>query len=191
MNLLRNISPTVVLREPFPHVLTHGALPNDLCLQLSREFPPLESFIRGRDLPSNFKTRRTAIQLLADRNLSPLWRRVIQEHLSPDVMQELLRLMGADVQREYPEFPDRFGGVDSWRIGVRGRDSYSDHDVLLDAQLVVHTPIVGQACFERAPHVKRPNKLFELQLYLPVEERRGLWNRDRGVCGASRVSTTL
>lgn len=169
MMILQNLSPNDVRRVPFPHVLAHGALPDDLCHQLSREFPPLESFVRGRDLPSNFKTRRTAKHLLADPDLSPLWRQMILEHLSPLVVKEFLRLMSEDVRSEFPDFIDRFGDIDSWRIGMRGRDNYSDHEILLEAQLVIHTPVMHHACFERGPHVKRPNKLFELQLMLPVE----------------------
>lgn len=170
MTILKCIPRSAIVPEPFPHALHANTLPDELCCELRREFPPIESFVRGRDLPSNFKCRRTAMNLLADKSLSPAWRKFIEQHLTPATLTDLLQLLGDDIRREFPEFESRFGHFDLLRPGVRGRDQFGDHDVLLDAQLVAHMPVVGGPQFERRPHVKRGNKVFELQLYLPLEQ---------------------
>ncbi|OAI57087.1 hypothetical protein AYO49_02840, partial [Verrucomicrobiaceae bacterium SCGC AG-212-N21] len=170
MLLLKDIDKAAVAREPYPHVLIESALDVDLSRRLAEEFPPLETFTGGSPHPDNYKRQRRCLDLLADPGLSPLWREVIEDHLKPSALADVWRLLGDDLLREYPDFETRIGRLDDLRVGVRGRDDPDACDVLLDAQLIIHTPVTGEPCIERGPHVKLSNKFMECQIYLPREE---------------------
>jgi hypothetical protein len=170
MLFLKDIDQAAVSREPYPHVLIESALDADLSRRLAEEFPPLETFTSGSAHPDNSKIQRNCINLLADPGLSPLWREVIEDHLKPAALLDVWRLLGDALLREYPDFETRNGKLEALRIGVRGRDDPAAHDVLLDAQLIIHTPVTGAPCIERGPHVKLSNKFMECQIYLPREE---------------------
>jgi hypothetical protein len=170
MSLLTGISPDLVVRHPFPHLVVQDALDPELCDTLAREFPPLESFVKGRDLKENKKIVRRATDLLADTALSPAWRSMIQEHLRPEVFEEWVRLFGAELQREHPGFEEAFGDPALMRVGTRGLTEEGVHDVALDAALVAHTPAISGPGAERGPHLKEPNKPFLAFLFLPPDE---------------------
>lgn len=170
MSLLSNITPDQVVAEPFPHVVVENALDEELCQQLIREFPPLETFTEGRPALSNQKIIYAGATALADPHLSDRWKKLIREHLQPSIWGEMLRLFRPHLLRAYPDFEERFGQLDELRTGVRYIDDHSRCDLLLDSELVVHVPVVGRPAIERGPHLKTCNKPFVGYLYLRPDE---------------------
>lgn len=170
MSLLTALSTDLMVRDPFPHLVVEEALDPELCEQLTREFPSVTSFVRGRELPENKKIVRRNTELLADVELTDAWRHFIEEHLHPSVLQEWMRLMGADLLQAYPDFVQRFGDPDLMRVGRRSAPDAADCDVVLDAALVAHTPVISGCKAERGPHLKEPNKPFLGFLFLRPEE---------------------
>jgi hypothetical protein len=166
MSLLSNITPDRVIAEPFPHVVVENALEPELCRRLIREFPPAESFTRGKSYRSNHKIYRRGVELLRDWSLSGAWREIVAEHLEPPLWHDLVRLFRPHLLREYPDFERRFGLMDSLRVGSWGCHDFTAHDLLLDSKLLIHTPVVGAAAVERNPHFKRFSSLFLGYLYL-------------------------
>ena len=170
MSLLSNITPDQVVAEPFPHVLVENALDEELCRQLIREFPPPETFTQGRPVGSNQKLIYTGARALADPDLSDGWKSFISEHLQPSIWAEMLGLFRPHLLGAYPDFEQRFGKLDELRPGVRNIDDYSRCDLLLDSELVMHTPVVGRPAAERGPHLKICTKPFLGFLYLRPDE---------------------
>lgn len=165
------LSPSAIVREPFPHVVIEDVLPQELADQLAFEVPPLGAFVRGRRFPDNLKIRRGGVELMADGELAPVWRAMVERHLTRACSAAMLRLFADDIAREHPALAERLGPHEAWHIGVRGRDTHRDHAALVEAQLVYHTPVMGPPCTERGPHVKGATKLIESQLYVrPVGE---------------------
>lgn len=158
------------MRDPFPHLVVENALDPALCDVLAREFPPIESFVKGRKLKENKKIVRRATDLLTDAGLSSTWRDILQQHLRPEVFQEWMRIFGDDLGREHPSFVETFGDPALMRVGTRGLTEEGVHEVALDAALVAHTPAVSGPGAERGPHLKEPDKPFLGFLFLPPDE---------------------
>jgi hypothetical protein len=170
MSLLSTISPDQIIAEPFPHVVVENALDENLCRQLIREFPPLETFTQGQPVRSNQKIIYTAARALRNPDLSELWRRFILDHLQPSILEEFLRLFQPHLLNAYPDFEQKFGKLDELTIGIRNIDDHSQCDVLLDSELVIHTAVVDKPCVERGPHLKTRVKPFAAYLYLRPDE---------------------
>ena len=170
MSLLSNITPDQVIAEPFPHVVVENALDEQFCRQLIREFPPLETFTQGRAVGSNKKIIYPAVSALGNPDLSAGWKSFIQDHLQPSIWEEMLRLFRPYLLTAYPDFEQRFGKLDELTVGTRNVDDHSHCDLLLDSELVIHTPVVGPPAVERGPHLKNRNKPFVGYLYLRPDE---------------------
>jgi hypothetical protein len=166
MSLLSRITPDRVIAEPFPHVVVEHAIEPELCRRLIREFPPAESFTRGKSYRSNHKIYRRGVEALRDRSLSEAWREIVAEHLEPSLWHDLVRVFRPHLLREYPDFERRFGRMDGFRVGSWGLHDFSSRDLLLDSKLLLHTPVVGESAVERDPHFKRFSSLFFGYLYL-------------------------
>ncbi len=156
MNLFERLSPAMVVREPFPHLLTEveGAEELALC------FPPLSFF--GAGLPPARKVLRRYADL---GEIKGALRRLLDAHVRREAFAHLVRLFGDDIRREYPRLEQEYGPLASMSVGRRSHDQAT---ALLDAQLGVLAPARGARAAERGPHVKGPNKLIEAQLFLPA-----------------------
>ena len=170
MSLLSKISPDQIITEPFPHVVVENALDDQLCRQLMREFPPVETFTQGQPVRSNQKIIYPGARALRNPDLSELWRSLILDHLQPSIWGESLRLFRPHLLNAYPDFEERFGKLDEMTTGIRNIDDFSQCDVLLDSELVIHTPVVDEPCVERGPHLKTRVKPFAAYLYLRPDE---------------------
>lgn len=166
MSLLSKVSSDQVDTHPFPHLVVENVLEDELCQRLIREYPPLETFSERAPILSNAKFNYPAVRALADPRLSDTWKGLIAEHVSPSFFGEMLRVFRPSLLHEYPDFEARFGKLETLRVGLRWRDNYDRYDVLLDAQINVHTPVLGPPSFERGPHVKVRNKPFVAFFYL-------------------------
>jgi hypothetical protein len=170
MSLLSQVPFSTLSHAPFPHLIVENALDEALCAELTRTFPPLESFVRGRDLPENKKIVRRNTDLLADAALAPVWRMFLEEHLQPVLLQEWLRLLGQEMLMEHPEFTARFGHPEEMTVGRRSMPGSEACGITLDAALVAHTPVLTVPRAERGPHLKEPNKPFLGFLFLRPED---------------------
>lgn len=159
-----------VQRKPFPFLLVPHCMKAGEIAQLSDEFPDWLTFTHGQPVAPNQKFRRSAMNLLADKTLSPAWRSFILEHIDPGSLEHAWRLYSEDFVRVYPQHLSRLGPFDGWKVGLRGRDDPARYTVLLDAQLIIHAPCPTTISSERGPHLKNPNKLHETQLFLPFHD---------------------
>ncbi len=164
------LTPSSVVTAPFPHVVVENALDDETCRRLVRELPPLEVLTQGRPLGSNVRHDYNAVNVMRDPRLSPIWKQVIGEFVSPLFFDRFLAVFGTSVAREYPTFGRRFGDPANIRVGIRNLDHHPHVDVLLDAQIGINTPVVDRASAVRGPHLDHPTKLFAGLLYLRLDE---------------------
>lgn len=166
-SLLSSVQKVQVIEEPFPHVIVRDALEDEVCLQLIREFPPLE-LVAGKpvaDFKNNERFSYHARNVLQDSVCSPLWKAFVQAHVDKPFMEDLVRLFGDSILRMFPDFEQRFGKLESLRPGVRGNQPFSEIDIALDAQICINTPVTEPSTV-RGPHVDVSQKLFAALFYM-------------------------
>jgi hypothetical protein len=164
--LLSQVTPGDVIPEPFPHIVLRDAFDEELCNRLVAEFPPLESMVGGTPHDSNRRLYYRAKSAMTDPALSPLWREMIDTHVSQVFLNQLLAVFGDSVRATYPDFEQRFGRLESLRVGLRYRDSFETADVLLEAQPSANTPVTAEPSSVRRGHLDNANKLFVGLFYL-------------------------
>ena len=156
-----------VREEPFPHVIVREALGDGLCDQLIDEFPPLDLFTKGVEPKSNKRFNLSAVEVLDDSRISPLWRELVAAHVSQAFLDQALELFADAIRDAYPSFEEEVGPVRSLRAGIRRQQTFDDGaDVLLDAQISLNTPVTGEPTSVRRGHLDAHNKLFVGLLYL-------------------------
>lgn len=164
--LLDNLKRCQVLTEPFPHLVVANALPEDLCLELTSEYPPLDLIAGSAELSSNQRFSMSAAEALNCARLSPLWREFVRMHISEAFFAQVINLFGDHIRSVYPSIERDIGPLGELSAGVRYMDAGPNPDVLLDAQICVNTRVVGTPSAVRRVHVDSPNKLFTGLYYL-------------------------
>jgi hypothetical protein len=161
------VSPDDVKLEPFPHVVVKNAIEDELCAELLREYPQQDAF--GGEGSSNKRLGLPANEVVDNETIAAVWREFIDLHASPVFQKQMLDLFADAIRREYPALEQQIGGFESWRSGMRHRESFSQADLLLDAQISINTPVVGAPSSVRRVHLDDPSKLFAGLFYLREE----------------------
>jgi len=180
-----------VVAEPFPYLVLRDALPEDRCARLISEFPALDVVSQGRPMGSNLRYSMSAPEALGAPEMPPVWRELIEQHISQEFLDGLMRIFGDHIRRLYPSFEQDHAPLDELRVGVRRVES--DSDVHLDAQISINTPVLDQPNSVRECHLDAPNKLFVGLFYLRTDDDDSVggdleisrWRRDapRGLRG--------
>ena len=168
--LLDGSSPHQILTDPFPHLVVENALPEQLCQQLIREFPPLEVFTKGQPFGENQKRYYHGAHALAENHLSPAWKTMLTDFLHPSTWTQCYRLFQTAFFNEFPDFEAQLGKLEQLKTGVRLREDFTTCDVLLDSMLLIHTPVTGHPCVERGPHLKLFDTMYLGYFFLRPEE---------------------
>jgi hypothetical protein len=189
-NLLENLQPADVVPEPFPHVIVSGALPAQYVERLTEEFPT-DAILRTAEPDdasgSNRRVSLYAATVAKRRDVSPLWKRFIEEQSSARFTRHAFRIFGPTIERVYPEFARRFDSqFDRVRCGVRYRDSFDTSDALSDAGPSINTPVTTLPSSVRVAHLDLANKLFVGLYYLRPPADRETRGGDLVLCRYKR-----
>lgn len=152
--------------DPFPHILIEGAVDDSLCSRLIEELPSVDDLAAGEPHGSNRHFMRTYKQARGAPYISPLWKDFLKIHTTQAFYDKVMSLLGDHVDEMHAQLCAQKGSVKDFRAGVRHIDSFEQHDVLLDAQVFVQTPVVGKPNSYRIGHVDDPRKLFNAIFYL-------------------------
>lgn len=166
MSVLDKATSVGVTCQPFPHVVVHHALDDELCRQLLAEFPAFDVITQGQAPGDNARFNYPARKAANDVGVSAAWRATLREHVSQEFLNKLIGLFRESILREYPDIESRFGRLDTWRAGVRGEDDFETADVLLDAQISVNTPVRAKPTSVLGPHVDKEHNLLAGLFYL-------------------------
>ncbi|MFL5883555.1 MAG: hypothetical protein ACJ77M_00655 [Thermoleophilaceae bacterium] len=165
-SLLAGVGSADVITDPFPHVVVKDVLDDDVCARLIEELPPLEAVTKTPDYPSNKGYALATGEARENPAISPLWRELMNSCVTQQFLDDLVRVLGDEILRTYPSFEEQVAPLDSLRAGLRFVDEFDQADVLLDAEVLVNTPVVGSPSSARSPHVDDTYRLFNGQLYM-------------------------
>jgi hypothetical protein len=164
-----HLAEATVREHPFPHWILEPALDPEHYAKLRAEWPADDVFLKGRRPAGATKLAIPAEHLVMDARVSPRWRDFVLRHREPEFVKHVLQHFRPWILRLHPKLEEEFGAMTQWRIGARYRDTFQNHDVLIDSQLAIFTPAQGRPQADRGPHVKLRNKLLTGYLFFPAE----------------------
>ncbi len=207
VSILSRARPDDLRREPFPHLVIHGALPESYFRELEDSYPSdalivENDFYRAGTLEGatpNERYQISSAQALEKGLLAPVWTDFVAYHTSVAFYREFLELFGEAIRETYPRLENELGcRLGDCRIGVRRRDD-ERADVVLDCQVGINTaPIVPGRVL--GPHLDSPVELFAGLLYVrrPGDDGTGgdlqlqAWrSRKRRLQGKLRIEDAL
>jgi len=164
ISVLRRAQAADVVEDPFPFIVIHDAIPDELCNELLTHYPRLD--ILGVDgAQNNSRWSVPAWDAAQNSAISPVWKAFVEYHASPAFFDDFVRVFGKHVLRLYPQrFPD-IASLKAMRLGIRERDSEDACDFFLDAQISGNTA-VRDASSVKTIHVDSEHKLFSGLFYL-------------------------
>jgi hypothetical protein len=168
ISVLRTFQKENLYRDPFPHLIIRDALPNTVCDQLIKEYPSLDT-LEVDATQNNTRWSFPASRVKNSEGISEIWKELIEYHSSPAFFGELVEIFGESLIDLYPGRFESEQQLKELAVGVRGVDSFSDKDVLLDAQISGNTPATSTRSV-RSTHVDGTQALFAGLLYLRHED---------------------
>jgi hypothetical protein len=167
LSVLRKVSNSDVIEDPFPHIVVSGAVDDQLYRQLERSFPSAEIRQNGRTLATNGSYGYSARDVLDNQRIDPLWRSWFGYHVSAPFFAEVVELFGPSILKAHPDIERRFDRrLGELRTSVRFAEPMAD--AALDAQLIYHSAaqvpsrIIG-------PHLDREVALYAGLMYFRIE----------------------
>jgi len=120
-------------------------------------------------LLSNEKLRFYAQNILSSDKISDNWREFVKIHTSKDYFVNFMEVFGEAVFKIHPHLEKKLGFYKDLKVGVRHRDKAADVDVLLESEVCVDTPTIGQASSVKTAHLDGLRKLAICMFYLKEE----------------------
>ncbi len=159
-----------IVESPFPMLIARDVLDKNVFRQLLQGLPPLSTMLKGADYGSNQRINYSASNVALNPTIPQIWKDFVQTHVNQIFLDDLIRLFGSSILKNYPDFEQRFGSLKDLRSGIREIDKNSHADVFLDCQIAVNTPASLSGTTVRGPHVDCPKKLFVGLLYMRLDE---------------------
>ena len=167
-SILAAVSRADIVTDPFPHVVVHDVLPDDLYQQLSAEFPAGELITAGKEIVNNTRYDYPAHSALEDDRISTAWKEFTSYHVSNQFYQEVVELFGDSIKAVYPGLEERLGkSLKDFSTGVRSIDD--DTDVIQDSVFSLNSPTTVVSSVRRG-HVDNPMELYAGLYYFRLPE---------------------
>ncbi|WP_020178514.1 hypothetical protein [Methylopila sp. M107] len=167
LSIIRGATRADVRTDPFPHLVLHNALPEELYAELAASFPDPKAL--GVDTrKNNERWNYFAYKVAKNPSLSPLWRDFIAYHASQAFYDELIELFHEDICALYPHrFPNK--AALAKRAGTRKLADFANASVLLDAMISGNTPVTTAGSV-RTSHLDLGDKLFSGLFYMRPDD---------------------
>jgi len=146
-----------IISKPFPHLIIKEAIDEAVCDRLLKEFPPLAIITKGAPYDSNQRFSYSAVDILENDKISPLWCDFVKAHLSQEFFDKLTALFD-------------LSHLQGLKVGIRKIGGFHNADILLDAQICVNTPVWEKPSSVRTAHVDDPRKVFAGLFYLRLPQ---------------------
>jgi hypothetical protein len=149
--------------DPFPHLVVHRALDDELYERLASDFPQPGAM---RQLgPGKFAWE--ARDSRADGRLARSWRAFVAHHVSTEFFRQVIVLFGDRIRTLHPDLEDRLGKrLEDLRPGVRFAEGRLD--IAMEAQCICLRPS-GVPARIIGPHLDRPVALYAGLYYFRVD----------------------
>jgi hypothetical protein len=153
---------------PFPHTVNRTALPRLAYEALAASFPAVDLFAADAAQADNRVFRIASATVRDDPRFSATWKQFMAEHVSARFWQRLVRTFGDELRAQHPQLEATVGRpLHEWRVGRRGDE---DCDVVLEALIVINSPVRGGASAVKGAHIDRADKLWTGLLYMRSED---------------------
>ncbi|MFD5033059.1 hypothetical protein ACFWM0_21965 [Streptomyces sp. NPDC058405] len=172
-SLLSSATKADIRRDPFPHIVLHNPLSQDLYEALATSMPTAEYIGTsiGKRITSNERYNYMSEHVLRDETMARVWKDFVTYHASPAFYREFLDLFYDDLMAANPDAEEKCGGpLHGLRVGRRNRDTFDTHDILMDCTAVINSAVTGRPSSYRGPHVDKPYKLFGGLFYMRLPE---------------------
>ncbi|MFF6995118.1 hypothetical protein ACFY93_09190 [Streptomyces sp. NPDC008313] len=171
-SILAGVTKDDIRRDPFPHIVIHDALPQDLYDALAKSMPTAEYIGEriGKPITSNERYNYMSEMILGDETMARVWKDFVTYHSSPAFYEEFLDLFQEDLLANLPKAEEQLGPLRDLRVGRRRRDTFDTHDILMDCTAVINSAVTGKPSAYRGPHVDKPYKLFGGLFYMRLPE---------------------
>lgn len=167
ISVLQRATISMVQAQPYPYLIIADALPAELALQLTSEFP-LDLFNTYKKNLSDTNNKRIDITIADSRKIDaipPIWREFLEYHSTAAFMQEVLTLFGAHIISAFPKYYPNQAALNNLTAGLKGIDDFTQADLVLDTAISINTP-VSKVSAVRAIHTDHGDKLFSGLFYL-------------------------
>jgi hypothetical protein len=190
-SVLQNAQKSDVRLHPYPHVVVENCLPEELYLELERDYPSYKDILKvakpGRSsIAPNTRVDLRASMVLSssqskkskknsnnNRLVSKSWEEFVKYHSSREFYEEVIDLFGEEVFRKYhgQSMEEKYGTkLREMETEVRLMSRKKNPaPVTLDAQIGVNTPVVKGQSRVRGLHVDNPHELYAGLLYFRDE----------------------
>jgi len=171
ISILNKVTREDVRLHPFPHIVIKNALQPSLYKALERGYPTYQEIIRtrfGKDMKisPNVRIDVPAAAVLNSKILSQEWHKFVKFHTSNTFFKEIIDVFEEAIGLYLGGFESLYGKIhEHIQTGVRGLGSTKYTDLLLDAQIGINTPVVGDPSRVRGIHIDNCQEVFAALLY--------------------------
>jgi len=168
--ILERLTAADIREQPFPHVVLENALPEDYFALLEETYPGLDYVAGPVALENNTLYLKSAVDVLQDSRIAPVWRDFFAYHCSEAFFREVCHFWRAWIERMHPDLERNFGKpLSEFTVGLRQRGKHANPenrgaDVMMDCQFGTSSA-VREVSSVRGPHVDNRAKLFAALLY--------------------------
>ncbi len=168
-SLLAALDSSDVETEPFPHIVARDVLAREDLQRLIDEFPQLETF-PGYTREGNVRLTFPMARALESADVTQFWKEFLVANANREQLVHFARIFGEHFKSYHPRAADLINKADSLKVGLKHRDSFDDHSLLVSAAIDVNTPNQGDATSVRGPHVDSTRKAWFALFYLRDED---------------------
>ena len=157
-SILHKAAEADIVDLPFPHLVIHNALEDDLYERLASEFPPADVLLDGSELFSNRQYRYPASRILSDARISNLWREFTAYHVSAEFYVEVISLFGDRIRSLHPNLETKLGKrLEDMASSIRFQEAF--RDIALESQFTYGAPVTRESRYV-GPHIDREVALY-------------------------------
>jgi hypothetical protein len=176
-SVLERVRKADICYYPYPHVVVRDCLPEHYYRQLSDEYPSDDYIIEINNWRNKGAVRQNqrddvcAHQALASGSLvSDAWREFVQYHTSRRFFQEVIGLLGPEINTTYPLLERTIGkGLGDCSTGIRFDPERDQGEISLDCQIGINTPVTTKSSVRRV-HTDAIEELYAMLLYFRRED---------------------
>jgi hypothetical protein len=171
-SVLERVRKSDVSYFPYPHLVVRDCLPEQYYRLLSDEYPSDNYIIEMASWRSKGPVRQNyRYDLSAHRALAPgalvsdAWREFIEYHTSTRFFQEVIGLLGPEINTTYPLLERTIGkALGQCSTGIRFDPDRDQGEISLDCQVGINTAVTTKSSVRRV-HTDAPEELYAMLLY--------------------------
>ena len=177
------LSAQQVTNHPYPHIASDNVLDNALYQKLASSFPAIEQmkhyrgfegirwgeeeFLARHKSLSNLRMDISALDVQKS-ELDSVWKQFVTRHLTHSHFNQFVSLFETSIQQLYPKLLEKLKSP-NLKIGQVHVNTFDDHDVLLNANISMNSPVLEKPSRVRGPHLDVSTQLFAGLLYFRDE----------------------